>query len=136
MSHFTESLALSDYTGVLLVDAEGHGIIAAKIASTVHDTFQALILSELDHRGKTTPGLFERLNLRLAQSSTARKCTRAKFDGWVQEIEKVMLEHHQLSAKEICNALLDYAIKRDDELRQRGAQVRIDDKTVFIIKRH
>src|SRR5215471_4937040 len=41
--------------GVLLVDAQGHGIISAKIASTVHDTFHALILSELDHRGKTTP---------------------------------------------------------------------------------
>src|SRR5262249_6638653 len=27
--------------GVLLVDAEGHGIISAKIASTVHDTFHA-----------------------------------------------------------------------------------------------
>jgi serine phosphatase RsbU (regulator of sigma subunit) len=51
-------------------------------------------------------------------------------------LEKVMLEHHQLSAKEICNALLDYALKRDDELRQRGEQDRIDDKTVFIIKRH
>lgn len=38
--------------GVLLVDAEGHGIIAAKIASTVHDTFQALMLSELDHGGR------------------------------------------------------------------------------------
>src|SRR5580692_1359259 len=58
--------------GVLLVDAEGHGIIAAKIASTVHDTFHALMLSELDHRGKTTPEMFERLNLRLAQSATAR----------------------------------------------------------------
>src|SRR5260370_16906823 len=41
--------------GVLVVDAEGHGIISAKIASTVHDTFHALMLSELDHRGKTTP---------------------------------------------------------------------------------
>src|SRR6266853_151400 len=50
--------------GVLLVDAQGHGINAAKIASTVHDTFQALMLSELDHRGKTTPELFERINLR------------------------------------------------------------------------
>src|SRR5215469_13039213 len=39
--------------GVLLVDAQGHGIISAKIASTVHDTFHALMLSELDHRGKT-----------------------------------------------------------------------------------
>jgi serine phosphatase RsbU (regulator of sigma subunit) len=58
--------------GVLLVDAQGHGIISAKIASTVHDTFQALMLAELDQHGKTTPELFERLNLRLAQSVTAR----------------------------------------------------------------
>src|SRR6266446_1921640 len=58
--------------GVLLVDAQGHGVISAKIASTVHDTFHALMLSELDHRGKTTPELFERVNLRLAQSVTAR----------------------------------------------------------------
>src|SRR2546430_3970683 len=58
--------------GVLLVDAQGHGIISAKIASTVHDTFHAFMLSELDRRGKTTPELFEKINLRLAQSVTAR----------------------------------------------------------------
>jgi serine phosphatase RsbU (regulator of sigma subunit) len=58
--------------GVLLVDAQGHGIISAKIASTVHDTFHALMLSELDRYGKATPDLLENLNLRLAQSVTAR----------------------------------------------------------------
>jgi serine phosphatase RsbU (regulator of sigma subunit) len=58
--------------GVLLVDAQGHGLIAAKIASTVHDTFHAFMLSELDHHGRTTPELFENINLRLAQSVTAR----------------------------------------------------------------
>lgn len=58
--------------GVMIVDAQGHGIISAKIASTVHDTFHALMLSELDRYGKTTPELFENLNLRLAQSVTAR----------------------------------------------------------------
>jgi len=45
---------LYTHRGRLLVDAQGHGIISAKIASTVHDTFHALMLSELDHRGKTT----------------------------------------------------------------------------------
>src|SRR5437660_5306308 len=55
---------LYETAGVLLVDAQGHGIISAKIASTVHDTFHALMLAELDRRGKTTPELFERLNLR------------------------------------------------------------------------
>ena len=58
--------------GVMLVDAQGHGLIAAKIASTVHDTFHAFMLSDLDHHGTTTPELFENLNLRLAQSVTAR----------------------------------------------------------------
>jgi serine phosphatase RsbU (regulator of sigma subunit) len=58
--------------GVLVVDAQGHGIISAKIASTVHDTFHALMLTELDRYGKTTPDLFENINLRLALSITAR----------------------------------------------------------------
>jgi serine phosphatase RsbU (regulator of sigma subunit) len=58
--------------GVLVVDAQGHDIISAKIASTVHDTFHALMLTELDRYGKTTPMLFENVNLRLALSVTAR----------------------------------------------------------------
>lgn len=58
--------------GVLLVDAQGHDIISAKIASTVHDTFHAIMLSDLDRNGKTTPDMFERINLRLAESVTAR----------------------------------------------------------------
>ena len=229
--------------GVLLVDAEGHGIIAAKIASTVHDTFHALMLAELDHRGKTTPELFERINLRLALSVTARNAlgrsekesaqeiatmlygevhpygyfrfvnfghppplvfsaeyrkfmdidksrmvqfqplglhipedhpdrnrylsldpregnakssnvteltllspgdifllyTDGVYDGSDkeerQQIEGTMREHYREPAKEICNALLDYAVRKDDRLRQIGEQDRIDDKTVFIIKR-
>jgi serine phosphatase RsbU (regulator of sigma subunit) len=64
--------ALYTMAGVLVVDAQGHGIISAKIASTVHDTFHALMLSELDQRGRTTPELFEKINLRLAQSVSAR----------------------------------------------------------------
>ena len=230
--------------GVLLVDAQGHGIISAKIASTVHDTFHALMLSELDRRGKTTPELFERINLRLAQSVTARNAlgrsekesaqeiatmlygevhpygyfrfvnfghppplvfsaeyrkfmeidksrmvqflplglqipedhpdrnrylslefrerrvnssdvaeltlmspgdifflyTDGVYDGSDreerQQLEAVMREHYRQPAKEICNALLEYAVKKDDLLRQIGEQDRIDDKTVFIIKRN
>ncbi len=230
--------------GVLVVDAQGHEIISAKIASTVHDTFHALMLSELDHRGKTTAELFERINLRLALSVTARNALgksekesaqeiatmlygevhpyghfrfvnfghppplvfsaeyrkfmeidrsrmvqylplglqiaeddpdrnrylsldfrkrRAKssdlaeltllspgdifflysdgvYDGSDkeerQQLESVMREHCLLPAKEICNALLEYAVKRDDRLRQIGEKDRIDDKTVFIIKRN
>jgi len=234
---------LNTTAGVLLVDAQGHGIIAAKIASTVHDTFHALMLSELDHRGKTTPELFERINLRLAQSVTARNAlgrsekesaqeiatmlygevhpygyfrfvnfghppplvfsaeyrkfmeidksrmvqflplglqipedhpdrnrylslesregrlnssnvaeltllspgdifflyTDGVYDGSDkeerQQLEGVMREHYRQPAKEICNALMDYAVKKDERLRQIGERDRIDDKTVFIIKR-
>jgi serine phosphatase RsbU (regulator of sigma subunit) len=230
--------------GVLVVDAQGHGIISAKIASTVHDTFHALMLSELDHRGKTTAELFERINLRLALSVTARNAlgrnekesaqeiatmlygevhpygyfrfvnfghppplvfsleyrkfmeidksrmvqflplglqiaedhpdrnryfslefrqrqtnssdvaeltlmspgdvfflyTDGVYDGSDkderQQLENVMREHSLLPAKDICNALLEYAVKRDDRLRQIGDEDPIDDKTVFIIKRN
>jgi serine phosphatase RsbU (regulator of sigma subunit) len=71
--------ALYSTAGILIVDAEGHGIISAKIASTVHDTFHALMLTELDRYGKTTPELFEHLNLRLAHSVMARNALR--IDG-------------------------------------------------------
>jgi serine phosphatase RsbU (regulator of sigma subunit) len=235
-------LELHCMAGVLLVDAQGHGIISAKIASTVHDTFHALMLSELDHRGKTTPELFERVNLRLAKSVTARNAlgrsendvreiatmlygeihpsghfrfvnfghppplvfsaeiqrflqvgstgmahfpplgleipedhpdrnlyfsevfgqkqadssdmaditlmstgdilflyTDGVYDGSGHEerqlLEALMREQSHRSAKEICNAFLEYAVRKDDQLRRTGEQDRIDDKTVFIIKR-
>jgi serine phosphatase RsbU (regulator of sigma subunit) len=229
--------------GVLLVDAQGHGIIAAKIASTVHDTFHASMLSELDRYGRTTPELFENINLRLAQSVTARnalgrsekdnareiatmlygevrpygyfrfvsfghppplvfsaeycrfmdvdKARMAQFlalglqipedhpdrkkyfsmqsrktgvnssdvaeitlmspgdilflytdgvydgtdDEERQQLEAVMCGCHREPAKNICNALLDFALTRDDSLRQSDQADRIDDKTVFIVKR-
>jgi serine phosphatase RsbU (regulator of sigma subunit) len=55
--------------------------------------------------------------------------------GVRQRLEEVMREHYQRPAKDICNALLKHALKEDDRLRQIGEQDRIDDKTVFIIKR-
>jgi len=229
--------------GVLLVDAQGHGLISAKIASTVHDTFHAFMLSELDHHGKTTPELFEQLNIRLAQSVTARNAlgrsekegareiatmlygevrpsghfrfvnfghpppllfseeqrkfieidrdrmvqflplglevpedhpdrkryfsmhfrqrpadysdiaeitlinsgdilflyTDGVFDGSDKgvrrDLERLMWDYSGASAKDICNATLDQATRRDGYLRDSGEQDRIDDKTVFIIKR-
>src|SRR5262249_55492396 len=43
--HIAENLRdLFSTAGVLLVDAQGHGLISAKIASTVHDTFHAFML--------------------------------------------------------------------------------------------
>jgi len=229
--------------GVLVADGQGHGLISAKIASTVHDTFHAFMLSELDHHGKTTPELFENINLRLAQSVTARNAlgigeqenareiatmlygeirpygyfrfvnfghppplvfsaeyrkfveldknrmvqflplglqitadhpdrkryfsmklrpreanssdvaeitlmspgdilflyTDGVYDGSDDEVrqhlEDVMRDHYQQSARDICNELLEHATRNDDHLRQIGEEDRIDDKTVFIIKR-
>jgi len=66
--------------------------------------------------------------------------TDGVFDGSDKaerhQLESVMREHSLLPAKDICNALLEYALKRDDRLRQIGEEDRIDDKTVFIIKRN
>ena len=229
--------------GVLLVDAQGHGIIAAKIASTIHDTLQAFMLSELDRSGTITPRLFEQLNLRLAQSATARNALGRNMDASSREIATLLYgeirsngqfrfvnfghppplvfsakykrfmkigsdrmvqflalgleipedhpdrnryisvkvrkrrmdasdiavitlmgrgdilflytdgvfdgsdeqerhrigaiigKHEHQPAKDICNAILDYAVKRDGLLRQEGHSDEIDDKTVFIIKR-
>ncbi|HUK23248.1 MAG TPA: PP2C family protein-serine/threonine phosphatase [Terriglobales bacterium] len=235
--------SLCSTAGVLLVDAQGHGIISAKIASTVHDTFHALMLTELDRYGKTTPELLENLNLRLAQSVTARNAlgiaeqanareiatmlygevrpgghfrfanfghppplvfsaeyrkfmsidesrmvqflalglqipadhpdrrryyslslrqrefdasdvaeitlmspgdilllyTDGVYDGSDPEaresLESVLREHYQKPVREICNALLDHAVKQDEYLRQNGDESLIDDKTVFVIRR-
>ena len=234
---------LNTTAGVLLVDAQGHGVISAKIASTVHDTFHAFILSELDQNGRTTPGMFEKINLRLAQSASARnalgrdkddnsreiatmlygeirpsghfrfinfghppplvfsaefgkfveigKASMAQFaalgltipedhpdrnkylpmatrkrrmvssdlgeltlmnhgdilflytdgvyDGSDEQervqIERVIRQHHRESAKEICNAILAYAVQQDEHLRAISEPDRIDDKTVMIIQR-
>jgi serine/threonine protein phosphatase PrpC len=52
-----------------------------------------------------------------------------------QQLEVVMREHYWRSAKDICNALLEHAVKQDDQLRERGDQALIDDKTAFVIKR-
>ena len=226
-----------------MVDAQGHGIISAKIASTVHDTFHALMLTELDRYGTTTPELFENLNLRLALSVTARNVlginlkenareiatmlygevrpgglfrfvnfghppplvfsaeyskvvkidearmvqflplglqlpvdhpdrkkyysmnlrqrefnssdvaeitlmspgdilvlyTDGVYDGSDKQarevLEAVLRKHYRQSARDICNTLLDQAVKQDDHLREIGDEASIDDKTVFIIKR-
>jgi serine/threonine protein phosphatase PrpC len=51
------------------------------------------------------------------------------------QLERVLRNHKDQPAREICNALLDYAVKRDGRLQQIGEADIIDDKTVFIIKR-
>ena len=65
--------------------------------------------------------------------------TDGVYDGSDEEqrhdLEELMRNHCLLSAKEICNAVLERAVKIDDRLRDTGDQDLIDDKTVFIIKR-
>jgi serine phosphatase RsbU (regulator of sigma subunit) len=81
-----ELRGLYSTAGVLVVDAQGHGIISAKIASTVHDTFHALMLSDLDRCGRATPTLLENINLRLALSKTARNALGIVEKEGVREI--------------------------------------------------
>jgi len=51
------------------------------------------------------------------------------------KLETVMREHCLLSSKDICSALLQFAVTKDEYLLQTGEEDEIDDKTVFIIKR-
>src|ERR1700731_4996730 len=51
------------------------------------------------------------------------------------QIEQVVREHKREPAKEICNAIMEYAVKQDEHLREINEPDRIDDKTAFIIKR-
>ena len=51
------------------------------------------------------------------------------------QIERVIREQKNEPAKEICNAILEHAVKQDAYLRQIGEEDRLDDKTVFVIKR-
>ena len=81
---------LSKTAGVLLVDGQGHGIIAAKIASTVHDTLHAFMMAELDRSGAITPIVFEQLNLRLAHSATARNALGQGADACSREIATML----------------------------------------------
>jgi hypothetical protein len=57
---------------------------------TVHDAFHALMPSELDRRGTTTPELFEMLNLRLARSVTARNALGISEAANAREIARVL----------------------------------------------
>jgi hypothetical protein len=52
-----------------------------------------------------------------------------------ESLEAVMRTCYRQSAKVICNALLEHAVKEDERRRQDGEEDLIDDKTVFIIKR-
>ena len=51
------------------------------------------------------------------------------------QIERIIREQKNEPAKEICNAILEHAVKQDTYLRQVGEEDRIDDKTAFVIKR-
>jgi len=50
------------------------------------------------------------------------------------QIERVIREHRDESAKDICNAILAHALNQDDYLKQISEQDRVDDKTAFVIK--
>jgi len=52
-----------------------------------------------------------------------------------RQIEHVIREHRDEPAKEVCNAILEHAVRQDESLTQASEPDRIDDKTVFVIKR-
>jgi hypothetical protein len=47
----------------------------------------------------------------------------------------VIEEHRNEPAKDICNAVLNEAVRQDDRLQEIGEEDRIDDKTVLVMKR-
>jgi hypothetical protein len=49
-------------------------------------------------------------------------------------IERILLEQKHRPRKDICHAILDYALKQEDYPVRIGEPVRIDDKTAFIVK--
>jgi hypothetical protein len=60
------------------------------------------------------------------------------YDGSDKEaragLERIVRDHKHRPAKDICNAILEYALEQDDYLKRIGEPDRIDDKTAFIIK--
>jgi len=52
-----------------------------------------------------------------------------------RELENVIRDHYRQSAKDLCNALLEHAVRQDEVRRQNGEDDLIDDKTAFIIRR-
>ena len=65
--------------------------------------------------------------------------TDGVYDGSDEEVrrdlETMIRDYSGRSAKDICHAVLDHAVRRDGYLRGNGEQDLIDDKTVFVIKR-
>ncbi len=53
-----------------------------------------------------------------------------------EQLEVVMREHYRKPVREICNALLNYAVSRDEKLRKTGDEALIDDKTVVVVRRN
>jgi serine/threonine protein phosphatase PrpC len=52
-----------------------------------------------------------------------------------RQLENIICDHYQQSAKDLCNALLEHAVRQDEVRRQNGEDDLIDDKTAFVIKR-
>jgi serine phosphatase RsbU (regulator of sigma subunit) len=51
------------------------------------------------------------------------------------ELEELMRVNSSRSAKDICGAVLHYAVRKDQRFRDSGETDLVDDKTVFVIKR-
>jgi hypothetical protein len=89
-------------------------------------------LAGIDMYGNSVPAgtvggdLFEYINFQQRYNINGRIARALK-------LAKVYVD--AFPAREICNALLDDAVKRDEHLQQSGEADVVDDKTEFIIKR-
>jgi len=52
-----------------------------------------------------------------------------------QSLEEILRRHHTEPARNICDAIMEFALLQDEVLRLNGDADLIDDKTVFIVKR-
>ena len=71
----------------------------------------------------------------VAPGTMAPKGTLTGDEQAREQLETLLRDHQQESARDICNAVMDYAVVQDALLRQQGDEALIDDKTVFIVKR-
>ncbi len=70
-----------------------------------------------------------------SSSSTPTACTTAATPEARALLEAILQQHQQEPARDICEALMEFALQQDEVLRANGDEALIDDKTVFVVKR-
>src|SRR5580692_7058597 len=84
-----------------------------------HYDFTPLGVRNSEDRHFMNRGMFVDDRFDLAGINIFATCDDHVFQP-VEDVEIAIRIHHVLSAKDICNALLEYTVKKDDHLRQIG----------------